>query len=306
MGRAPHDERTDHLHRRDFQRRAGADRVHRAHPRAGLDRLQPDLGACRGVVPDAVRARRIHHPGGGRGRRHRLVLGPPRVLRRRCAERRGAPRRLQSGSMSTPADATSAGPDLAALDAITNAVESGAGLPEVIRAAARALDASLVLVDRGGTVLAAAARSPADERSLIAGGAGVEAVDLRVADAPVGVLRMRARSDPGSALLRLVTTLVASEVERVRAPERASEQALMAFVRAIMARDLSERGDILARAEELGIDLRDGASVVVARAHSHVPTEDGWRQRVLVVADRGARAVAARAVSALNERDDRP
>jgi len=103
-----------------------------------------------------------------------------------------------------------------------------------------------------------------------------------------------------------VTTLVASEVERVRAPERASEEALTAFLRAIVARDLPAREDVLARAGELGIELEDGASFVVARAHSHVPTEDGWRQRVLAVADRGARAVVSRAVAALGERDDRP
>jgi len=198
--------------------------------------------------------------------------------------------------MSIPAQRAADGLDLTALEAITDAVESGAGLPEVIRAAARALDASLVLVDRGGSVLAAAARSPADERSLLAGGAGVETLDLRVADEPVGALRMRTRSDPGAALLRLVTTLVASEVERVRAPERASEEALAGFLRAIMARELDAREDIVARAEELGIDLDEGACVVVARAHSHVPTEDGWRQRVLAVADRGTRAVASRAI----------
>src|SRR5215208_7388910 len=119
--------------------------------------------------------------------------------------------------MSTEAQASAAGPDLSALDAITDAVESGAGLPEVIRAASRALDASLVLVDRSGSVLAATARSPADERSVLAGGSGVDSLELRVADEPVGVLRMRARSDIGTGLLRLVTTLIASEVERVRA-----------------------------------------------------------------------------------------
>jgi sugar diacid utilization regulator len=211
--------------------------------------------------------------------------------------------------MSSPAQRAADGLDLSALDAITDAVESGAGLPEVIRAAARALDASLVLVDRGGTVLAAATRSPADERSLLAGGAGVETLELRVADAPVGLLRMRRRSDAdpaGPALLRLVATLVASEVERVRAPERASEEALAAFVRSIMARELGDRADILARAGELGIGLDDGACLIVARAHSHVPTEDGWRQRVLAIADRGVRAVASRAVAVLGERDDRP
>ncbi|MEA2286384.1 MAG: hypothetical protein QOJ21_2427 [Solirubrobacteraceae bacterium] len=208
--------------------------------------------------------------------------------------------------MSIPAPRAAAGPDLTALEAITDAVESGAGLPEIIRAAGRALDASLVLADRGGTVLAVAARSPADERSLLAGGDGVEALELRVADEPVGMLRMRARSDPGAALLRIVTTLIASEVERVRAPERASEQALASFVRALLARELLDRADVLARSGELGIDLAEGASVVVARAHSHIPAEDGWRARVLAVADRGSRAVCTRAVAGLTERDDRP
>src|SRR3954454_10032363 len=98
--------------------------------------------------------------------------------------------------MSIPAQRAADGLDLTALEAITDAVESGAGLPEGIRAAARALDASLVLVDRGGALLAAAARSRADERSLVAGGAGVESLHLRVASQPVGALRMRTRSDP--------------------------------------------------------------------------------------------------------------
>src|SRR3954469_9473496 len=106
--------------------------------------------------------------------------------------------------MSIPAQRAADGIDLTALEAITDAVESGAGLPEVIRAAARALDASLVLIDRAGTVLAAAARSPGEERSIGGGGRGWKTLNLGVADEPVGALRMRARSEPGVALLRLV------------------------------------------------------------------------------------------------------
>src|SRR5437764_7449594 len=100
---------------------------------------------------------------------------------------------------------------LDALGAITDAVEGGAGLPEILRAAARALDASLILIDRSATVLAVAARSPADERSLMRDSGGVTTIELKVADAPVGTLRMRAR-DPGpdDAVLRLVSTLIAS------------------------------------------------------------------------------------------------
>jgi sugar diacid utilization regulator len=211
--------------------------------------------------------------------------------------------------MSTSAQGRPAGLDLSDLDAITDAVESGAGLPEVIRAAARALDASLVLVDRGGAVLAVAARSPADERSLVAGADGVESLDLRVADEPVGLLRMRTRAGaetPSPALLRLVTTLVASEVERVRAPERASEQAASAFLRALLGRELTVREDILARADEIGLDLEGRASIIVARVHSHVPAEDGWRDRVLAVAARGARGVVTAALAALAGPGDVP
>ena len=204
--------------------------------------------------------------------------------------------------MATSAE-RSMGLDLAALDAITEAVESGAGLPDVVRAAARALEASLVLLDRTGSVLAVAARSPADERSLLDGAAGVVTIELRVADASVGQLRMRSRSEPGPALVRLVTTLVASEVERVRAPARASQEASAAFLRAILSRDLHESEEIVSRGTDLGIDLLNGGSVLVARAHAHVPAEEGWRARVLATAERGARAVVPSAIAAHPERE---
>ena len=44
-----------------------------------------------------------------------------------------------------------------------------------------------------GRTLAVAARSPAEERSLLADGEGVTSIPLRVADVVVGTLRMRAR-----------------------------------------------------------------------------------------------------------------
>ncbi len=204
--------------------------------------------------------------------------------------------------MATSAE-RSMGIDLAALDAITEAVECGAGLPDVVRAAARALEASLVLLDRTGSVLAVAARSPADERSLLAGAAGVETIELRVADSPVGQLRMRARSQPGAALVRLVTTLVASEVERVRAPARASQEASAALLRTILTRDLLESEDIVSRGTDLGIDLLSGGSVLVARVRAHAAAEEGWRARVLATAERGARAVVPTAIAAPAERD---
>src|SRR5436853_5782860 len=85
---------------------------------------------------------------------------------------------------------------LDALAAITDAVEGGAGLPAILRAAARALDTSLILIDRSATVLAVAARSPADERSLMRDADDVTTIELKVADATVGRLRMRATERP--------------------------------------------------------------------------------------------------------------
>jgi PucR family transcriptional regulator, purine catabolism regulatory protein len=201
------------------------------------------------------------------------------------------------------------GLDLHALGAITDAVESGAGLPEVVRAAARALDASLILTDRGGGTLAVAAQSPADEASLSRDGADVETIELRVADEPVGLLRMRLHADadpPAAAMVRLVTTLVASEVERVRAPERASGEAAAAFLRALSSGELADRDEALTRAEALGLDLSGGASMVALRAHALVPVDDGWRERVLGIALRGARGTCPMAIAAAVAPADAP
>jgi sugar diacid utilization regulator len=195
-------------------------------------------------------------------------------------------------------------PDLGAFAAITDAVEAGAGLPEILRAAARALDASLILIDRSASVLAVAARSPADERSLMRDTEDVTTIELRVAESPVGQLRMRSREGtPDGAVLRLVTTLIASEVERVRAPARASEEAATSFQRAVLARSIAARDDLVARGKELGTDLSAGASVAVVRAHARSPTEDDWRRRLLAVAGRGGRSIAAGTIAAPTESD---
>jgi len=193
--------------------------------------------------------------------------------------------------------------DLDALDAITEAVESGAGLPEVVRAAARALEASLAVTDPWGATLAVAARSPAEERALLSRGDGVNSVPLRVADATVGTLHMRAKTEPSASMQRLLLTMIASEVERVRAPERVSETASSDFLRAILARALTDRGELVARARELSLEIDDGATMIVARAHPQSPTDEGWRGRVRSVAERGARAVASRSIAALSERE---
>ena len=209
-----------------------------------------------------------------------------------------------SGSAAARAHSTAQPRGLDALGAITDAVEAGAGLPEILRSAARALDASLILIDRSATVLAVAARSPADERSLMRDSADVTTIELKVAEEPVGMLRMRAREQtPDAALLRLVSTLIASEMERTRAPERASEEAATSFQRAALSGDIRDRDDLVARGRELGIDLAAGGSVIVARAHPRTATEDDWRRRLLAVALRGARSVASGSIAARNDED---
>jgi sugar diacid utilization regulator len=201
---------------------------------------------------------------------------------------------------STRQAATSTGvPDFAALAEITDAVEAGAGLPEILRAAARVLDSSLVLIDRSAAVLAVAARSPADERSLMRDAEDVTTIELKVAEASVGRLRMRAREHtPEPTMLRLVTTLIASEVERVRAPERASEEAATSFQQAVLDGRIADRDDLVARGKELGTDLAAGGSVVVVRGHPRNPREDDWRRRLLAVATRGARSIAPGSIGA--------
>jgi len=216
------------------------------------------------------------------------------------------PSPAKSAGERAQADAGGDTPELGALEAISAAVESGAGLPEVVRAVARALDASLVLVDPAGSRLAVAARSPADEESLAAAGDGVELIDLRVAERPVGRLFMRLRSEPPSAaVLSLVKTLVASEVERLRAPQRASAEAFSGFLHALLGRAPVDRADLLARGAELGIDLEKGGSIVVARAHPLIPTDDDWRARLVTLAERGARAAVPGAVAAAAKREGR-
>ena len=202
--------------------------------------------------------------------------------------------------------------ELAALEAVTEAVESGAGLPEVVRAAARALDASLAVADAWGATLAVAARSPAEERALVTQGKGVTSVALRVGDTIVGTLHMRAASaesdaeegEPSTQMRRLLVTMIASEVERVRAPERVSEMAAAELLGAIVRRELTDRDELVARAADLSLDIADGASVIVARAHPQMPTDEGWRARVRAVAERGAKAVVSRSIAALSDREN--
>ncbi|HSJ18838.1 MAG TPA: helix-turn-helix domain-containing protein [Solirubrobacterales bacterium] len=181
-----------------------------------------------------------------------------------------------------------------ALHALSEAVESGAGLPGVARAAARALDGSVALIDRSSAVLAVAAASTADEQKLLSGAEGVATVELRVADAVVGELRFKrrrgARPDPVTS--RMVSTLLALELERSRSPDWEADRLAGDFVRAVLSREVTDRGDIVARATEHGAEVDRGAGVMIARATPHSPQTGEWRERVLTLAIRALRAAS--------------
>jgi sugar diacid utilization regulator len=192
------------------------------------------------------------------------------------------------------------GAEEATLEALSGAIESGAGLPAVVRAAAKALGASVALIDRSSAVLAVAASSSAEEGKLLADADDVASAELRGADVGVGELRYRARGEtPSPALARMVSTLLALEVERSRASEWASDEAAGAFVRAVVAREVTDRGDIVARAAELGAQVESGAGVVIARAAPRTAQSGDWRARVLTVALRALRATGGGSLGAL-------
>lgn len=187
-----------------------------------------------------------------------------------------------------------------ALDAFSEAVESGAGLPETARRAGAALGASVALIDSRGAVLAVAARSPSDEHDLLSQEDGVTTIGLRVSEAVVGQLRFRPRGElPEPWVIRLVTTTLALEVERTRAPERAGEAAVGSFVNAVLDKSIPDRRDLIARGKELGTDLENGGAVLIVQLHARRAAEGDWQARALTLVGRAARGVAPGALAAL-------
>src|SRR5215212_11868987 len=137
---------------------------------------------------------------------------------------------MEASSQLASAPAGSAFLD--AVAEVTATVEAGSGLPEVARAISRALNASVVVVDASGSVLAVAAGSPLDERTVLREG---EVTELRAGGEVVGELRHRPRAEPPpAALIRWLATLLALEVDRARAPERASEAAVAGFIHDVL------------------------------------------------------------------------
>ncbi|MBK5230896.1 MAG: helix-turn-helix domain-containing protein, partial [Thermoleophilia bacterium] len=187
----------------------------------------------------------------------------------------------------------------------SHAVESGAGLTTVTRAAATALRCSVAVIDSRSAVLAVAAASPEDERRLLAGEGGTQTHELRVADKPIGTLRVRSRvsDDPDPVTLRMVTTLIALEVERTLAPELADRQVATGFIGDLIAGRVKNVQTVAARAADVGVDVESGCAFILVRAAPRRPVGDDWRARMLLVAERVTRSLSPRAVAALVERE---
>ena len=99
----------------------------------------------------------------------------------------------------------------------------------------------------------------------------------------------------------MVSTLLALELERARSPEWASEEAAAGFVRDVLARKVTDRGDILARAAELGADLEGGAGVLIAARRAARRAD---RRVAGARADPGVRALRSAAPGSLAALED--
>ena len=206
--------------------------------------------------------------------------------------------RVATAKEKAPASAAE-GPE--AIDALAEAVEEGAGLPAVARAAAKVLGGSVALIDRSSAVLAVAGASPDQEKKLLSAAAGVEQVPLRVAGQEVGELRHRGGGDLDPAVRRIVLTLLALELERARSPEWENEEAAAVFVRALLGGDAGGPEDVLARAAEMGTELDAGGGVLIARAAPRTTQSGDWRARMLTLATRSLRSVAPGSLCALGD-----
>jgi hypothetical protein len=162
----------------------------------------------------------------------------------------------------------------------------------------------VAVIDRSGAVLAVAGASGREEKELLSGGERIGSVELRVGEATVGELRLRSRGASDEATTRLVAAVLALSVERARSPDWASDRLAGDYVRAVLEREVTDRGDIVARAAELGCQLEQGAGVLALRAQPWNPQTGEWRERVLSLALRALRGVSAGSLAGLLEPDE--
>ncbi|MBJ7347171.1 MAG: helix-turn-helix domain-containing protein, partial [Thermoleophilaceae bacterium] len=107
---------------------------------------------------------------------------------------------------------------------------------------------------------------------------------------------------PDGMVLRMITTLLALEVERALGPERADQQVAAGFIGELVARNIEQSELVAARASELGVNIADGCAFVLARATPRKALADDWRGRFLLVVERTARSLSPHALAALVER----
>jgi hypothetical protein len=184
---------------------------------------------------------------------------------------------------------------------LSEAVAAGRGLPDVVRAAAGALDASLLVTDDAGEAIAVAASSPADERAILSGGAPVHAHLLKREERVVGLLCLRTPSHavpPLPAAVQVVRTLIAAELERHGASDWAT---------------VAEEGDVAralldgeSPANALDVDFVGGGAVVVVRAWDLRGAPVGWESRLLLLVRRAARSAGRRPLATLLDAGDEP
>ncbi len=79
----------------------------------------------------------------------------------------------------------------------------------------------------------------------------------------------------------------------------------MSSSRATFERKVTDRGDIVARAAELGASVEAGAGAIFARAAPRAAQTGDWRARVLVVALRALRGASSGTIAELVEIGDR-
>ena len=178
------------------------------------------------------------------------------------------------------------------LDALSEAVEAGAGLPAVARAAARLLDASVALIDRSSSVLAVAGASPDQEEAARRRRGGDRGRAARRRHHGRGAALPR--QDPARADDRPhgddAAGAGAGALARAGVGERGGRRAPSSTTSS--ARRVTDRGDIVARGAELGADLDRGAGVLVLRAAPRAAQTGEWRGRVLTLALRALRSLA--------------
>lgn len=161
------------------------------------------------------------------------------------------------------------------------------------------------MTDSRGAVIAVAAASPADEKRLLGGDAGVDTHALTVAERNVGTLRVRSRVEReiDAVTLRMVSTLIALELERTLAPEMADQSRAGEFIASVIAGALKDAAAVSAAAEELGVKIEGGCAFLLVRAVPRKAVDDGWRERLTLVVERAARSHRSQSVTALVVRD---